>query len=111
MNTSARTLVLAVNRTLAENTPIDTGWARTNWIPSVGRPFAGTAGSRDNVTLAGVSAGVAAISVWDMFKDSAFITNNVPYIEDLNAGTSPQASPGFIQASIEAGIASARNRR
>lgn len=100
----SRKLILDVNRHLAENTPIDTGWARSNWIPTKDRPLTEPVGDRENVDLAAAASGVAEIKSWDLFKGSAFITNNVPYINDLNAGTSPQASPGFVQASIEQGI-------
>lgn len=100
----SRKLVLDVNRRLAENTPIDTGWARSNWIPGVGEPQAEPVGTRDSVNLTAAASGVSEIGGWDLFRRPAHIVNNVPYINDLNAGTSPQASPGFVQASIEQGI-------
>ena len=56
------------------------------------------------MNLTAATSGVSEIGSWDLFKGPAFITNNVPYINDLNAGSSPQASPQFVQASIEQGI-------
>lgn len=105
----SRKLVLNVNRRLAENTPIDTGWARSNWIPSVDRPNEGVAGTRENVVLDAATAGVSEIKGWDLFRGQAFITNNVPYINDLNAGFSPQTPPGFVQESIESAISGLNN--
>lgn len=107
----SRQLVLDVNRKIAENTPIDTGWARSNWIPSKGRPLPQPVGDRENVDLLAVSSGIAEIKSWDLFKGPAFITNNVPYINDLNAGTSKQAPPGFVQDSIRQGISGLSGKR
>jgi hypothetical protein len=37
-------------------------------------------------------------------QGAIFITNNVPYIGNLDAGTSAQAPSGFVRQSILAGI-------
>ncbi len=104
INRVSRELVLEVNRRIAEDTPIDTGWARSNWIPTKDAPQSDPIGDRDHVDLSAAAQGVSEIKSWDLFRGPAYITNNVPYINDLNAGTSPQASPGFVQAGIESGI-------
>ena len=87
-------------------TPVDTGWARANWIPSIGSAFTGTAGSREDaeqgqIDMSPQSSGIASIAVGYRLKQgSVFISNNVPYIQFLNDGSSRQAPSGFVQAAI-----------
>jgi hypothetical protein len=104
INGVSRKLVLDTNRRLAEDTPVDTTFARSGWIPSTGSPTKSLPGTRDNVQQDAATSGVAQIQHWDLFKGPAFITNNVPYINRLNAGTSDQAPPGYVQNSIEKSI-------
>lgn len=85
-------------------TPVDTGWARSNWVPNVGSP-AGLAGTRE-AAEAGILPGdqqVGLATVAATYKASqgaVHITNNVPYILRLNEGSSRQAPRGFVQAAI-----------
>lgn len=87
-------------------TPVDTGWARANWIPQIGQPFEGTAGSREKaeegiIDQGPAKAGLAAVaSTYTANQGTAHITNNVPYILPLNAGSSKQAPAGFVQTAI-----------
>lgn len=104
INKLVRQLILEVHHELVTNTPIDTGWARSNWIPSVGTPSELPVGMKSQIDTGGMAAGAAAIMSYDLFKEPAFITNNVPYINDLNAGWSRQAPPGYVEMAIEAGI-------
>lgn len=92
-------------------TPVDTGWARANWVPSIGAPHEGTVGERppkaeegraqvqadDSASVAGV-AEVAAR--YTLNRGPVFISNNVPYIQALNDGHSKQAPAGFVQAAV-----------
>ena len=32
-------ITLDVTANLIESTPVDTGWARANWVPQIGAPF------------------------------------------------------------------------
>lgn len=86
-------------------TPIDTGWARVNWVPSMTKPFKGTAGTgRDarqgDVNPADQQRGQAEILLYTLSKGNTFVTNNVPYIQKLNAGSSKQAPRAFVQQAI-----------
>lgn len=86
-------------------TPVDTGWARANWLPRVGQPANATAGSRSSVSSSQQSAGVAHVARWRLqSRLPIFITNNVPYIGLLNRGSSRQAPRGFVQAAIRKAI-------
>lgn len=85
-------------------TPVDTGWARANWVPSVGQPFAGLAGSRNAVSFGEQAAGQAAVLGYRLSQGRAFVVNGVPYILRLNDGHSPQADPGFIERAIDKAV-------
>lgn len=99
-------LVLDLNANLAINTPIDIGWARANWVPSIGKPYEGGKDKKpERAKVAGALAaqqnGQAAVLGYKLEQGALFSTNNVVYIGMLNAGHSPQAPPGFVGRVIE----------
>lgn len=104
-----RALALDVQANLQEDTPRDTGWARANWVMSLGSPAEdpGVAGIKDP-TPAQVSAAATrqrtsegdVLAYSDITQGAIFTTNNVPYIGALNAGHSPQATAGFVQRAV-----------
>jgi hypothetical protein len=111
-------------------TPVDTGWARANWVPRIGQPWETAVGERPIVAgekeeldaelglgihpFDGKSGqkfigtldfgpqndGVQALTGYRIRMGNIFITNNVPYIGWLNEGSSKQAPAGFVQAAI-----------
>jgi hypothetical protein len=98
-------------------TPIDTGYARSNWIPRIGKPFEGTVGQRPvvdyNARAIGMEGTIGSIdnstqqagreevaSGYRIALGPATITNNVEYIGALNNGSSKQAPKGFIERAI-----------
>lgn len=91
-------------------TPVDTGWARANWVPSIGTPFEGLSGQRPRrgeQSRAGALAMNALARValqYRIEQGPIWISNNVPYIGLLNNGTSKQAPEAFVQRAIEKGI-------
>lgn len=99
---------IAVNATseLVIDTPRDTSWARSNWIPNIGSPAQGTDGTAEqaaegNVHFGRQQTGIAdIITSYNIKKGAVFISNNVPYVLKLNEGTSDQAPSGFIQIAI-----------
>lgn len=102
---TVKRIALNVVANLQEDTPVDTGWARANWIPEIGTPFEGTAGTREaaeagNVDVATQQFGIARIATGYKLGPPIYITNNVPYIETLNEGSSSQAPAAFVQAAI-----------
>lgn len=116
LESTVRRVMLGVHAELLHATPVDTGWARTNWVPNVGAPFEGTAGSREaaeagRLDRAPQEAGVAALRDYRLEQGDVHDTNNVPYIQLLNAGSSRQAPPAFVQASIVRGIERSGARR
>ena len=95
-----RKVSLDVTANLVETTPVDTGWARANWIPSVGQPSESPVGSKESISVVEQALGKTKVAGFKDISQKVFITNNVPYITDLNDGTSKQAPAGFVQNAI-----------
>lgn len=105
-------------RSVVLATPVDTGVARSNWRVGIGAPATAVIGAyapgkklglgETSNARAAIIAGNARIKLARGvsgvgLKTAIFISNNVPYIDSLNKGTSTQASKGFIQtAALEA---------
>lgn len=84
-------------------TPVDTGWARANWIASVGKPVGQPVGDPESgveQANAAQQAGIGAVLGYKLAFGPVYLTNNVPYILRLNDGHSQQASSGFVQRAI-----------
>lgn len=103
-------LVLDLHESLVLNTPVDTGWARANWVPTIGIPYEG--GKAPNQTPQGVALAraqqeqaLAGILSYRIAEGVIWLSNNVPYIEFLNEGSSQQAPAGFVQTVIAKTIA------
>lgn len=101
-----------VTANLIEDTPVDTSWARSNWVPSLSqsveedlRELSGDDRARYVPSAAAKQAsGRAEVLGYTLSKGKAFVSNNVHYIEDLNDGTSNQAPRAFVQGAISRGI-------
>lgn len=101
-------ITLDVTANLIETTPVDTGWARANWTPSIGAAFerglsgldkAPTSASA-NTQRAFQESAIAAVSGYKLQMGNTFVSNNVPYILELNEGKSSQAPAAFVQMAI-----------
>lgn len=114
-----REVALAVHQEVVRATPVDTGQARLNWTLTSGRP---------STTFIRVDPGMnpgAAIPMSDRAAESGFlrhilssrpgqpiyVSNNAPYINELNWGKSAQAPAAFIQRAALAGARIARRAR
>ena len=98
-------IVLDATANLIESTPVNTGWARANWVPSIGVPFEGTAGADDDISSHDQQDGIAkVVTGYSLGDGPVFITNNVPYIGALNDGSSSQAPSGFVQIAIKKAV-------
>ena len=92
---SIKQLALNIQGSLIAATPVDTGWARSNWVSSIGAPVNGTPGWNESI----------AGAVWTLVQGPIYIANNVPYIGRLNAGSSQQAPAGFVESVIASEVA------
>lgn len=105
-------ITLAIDRKLRSNpnrggTPVDTGHARANWVPSVSEPHTGVV---DGVSSGTHDAGVIAVLSYKLADGPCFVTNNVPYILNLNDGSSTQQPAGFIERAIAEAVQDARDK-
>jgi len=98
-----RKVVLAIDNALVSSTPVDTGRARSNWLPNFNTPTEETTkNTSPSVAKAAVAAKVAA---FDIDKHaSVHLTNNLPYIGKLNEGSSDQQPAGFVRRAVLAGV-------
>lgn len=104
-------LSLDVNANLIEDTPVDTGWARANWLMSFGVPTVRDLSQVNPTTGLIQSArgeqqsGQARIATqYNISRGPIFIVNNVNYINLLNFGSSAQAPAMFVERAIERAI-------
>lgn len=93
---SVRRVALKVDSILAITTPVDTGRARANWLPSLNVP-------RSDKKEPGQKESVDSVLSAYKVTDTIYLTNNLPYIERLNEGSSQQAPEGFVEAAVDAG--------
>jgi len=94
-----KALALEIDKELRKGTPVDTGHARRNWVPSVGQPFTGEVTGDETH-----AQGVAAVLAYVLSNDPLWIANNVPYIRALNYGHSAKKPAGFIERAIDIGL-------
>lgn len=94
-------VVLAVDSAIVLSTPVDTGRARGNWLPSINTPDESKL--RDNFDPSGSKAIGEAQSVASVVKpgDTVYISNNLEYIGALNDGHSQQAPAGFVEKAVQ----------
>lgn len=101
-------------------TPVDTGWARANWVPSIGQPAILSDKPAPQLADVAVRAaeqqrGLTDLLSYKLADGPVFDTNNVVYIVPLNEGHSLQSPPGFVQAALQRAVdeteISSRNRR
>lgn len=105
-----KTIAYDLREELFNSTPKQTGWASNNWVPSVGTPNLNTlpphkrpgVTNRDSsiIDTSEVEQGLVDLETYNTKKGNVYLTNNVDYIEVLNAGSSQQAPANFVGLSI-----------
>lgn len=94
-----RKIALQALQGLVLKTPVDTGRARANWQVTLDEPAGGTLEATDpsgGGTIAGGAATIGAVEPYG----SIWITNNLPYIEELEDGHSDQAPNGMLAVTL-----------
>ena len=89
---------------LQEATPVATGWARANWLPSVGQPATDVVGAPGQPDASATESGLARVLTYKLGEGDAFIANNVPYISVLDGGSSTQAPAGFVDVAVDKAV-------
>ena len=99
-------ITLDVTANLIETTPVDTGWARANWVPKIGETDDQPVGNPGDagVAAAAQASGQASIPSYRLEQGKITIANNVPYVPILNDGHSSQAAAGFVQRAIQKAV-------
>lgn len=105
---AAKKLALIALERLVNETPVDTSTALSNWQISVGIP----ATSFIDAYVPGYLGYTASASIRQAIAvgkanletkkpgQTIYLTNNTPYIRDLNSGSSKQAPAGFVEATM-----------
>ncbi|MGB5810117.1 MAG: hypothetical protein WBG86_06275 [Polyangiales bacterium] len=103
-------LIAFTGAALVITTPVDTGFARGNWRPSLNTPSPTPISTLDPSGQATISRIETVGKLWRV-GDTAYIVNRAPYIGRLNQGSSPQAPAGFVQAALQDGLREAFQSR
>ena len=99
-----------IHNRVTMRTPVDTGRARASWQITTGAPstFVPAPATYDSTAGGAAYQPPPPITPPMSIKDTVYITNNIPYIEYLENGTSDQSPTGMVAitlAEIEAEIA------
>lgn len=108
VNKEARALGINLLNGLVMLTPVDTGRAKGNWFVGLNKSVRATEEDRRQSTA--LSDGLNVIGGAKAMKyPEIVLSNNLPYIESLNNGTSDQAPKKFIETEINR-VVNARNK-
>lgn len=94
-----RAIGLRVLTGVVLRTPVDTGRARANWQADVGSGKNGEVDAEDKGGAGTIAAGAGVIGKQKGFEPLA-LTNNLPYIGDLEDGSSKQAPSGMVAETL-----------
>jgi hypothetical protein len=97
-------LAKAVTVALFSATPRDTGHAAANWVPSAGEPYVGEDEGEAQ------AAGIAALDHYKVEDGPLYVSNSVPYMPYLIAGSSEQAPPGWDAGAVDQAVAAVQQR-
>ncbi len=96
-------IISEIGKAIVTATPVDTGFARANWRPSLNAPATSPVSFLDPTGTATISKINTIAKQWRL-GEQAFITNQAPYIGRLNQGSSPQAPADFVRTAVERGL-------
>ena len=80
--------------------PVLTGRSRGNWQVTIGSPASSEINVTDKDGGATITSGSQIIQTITELG-AVYITNNVPYIIELEKGTSTQAPQGMVQVTLD----------
>lgn len=119
-NDLVKQVALVADQVVVVSTPVDTGRARSNWIASLGlpatqeiEPYApgeGLGRGEGANAQAAIAQAQSEILTRRQGQD-IYISNNLPYIEKLNDGSSAQAPANFVAKAIQAAVSAVRRTK
>lgn len=92
--------IIEALRQVTISTPVDTGRARWSWFLSVKVPSAELP-PEGKYRVPQTTERIKALEQNFTVSDTLYLTNNVPYVPDLNEGSSKQAPARFVEKSAE----------
>ncbi len=97
----ARKVMLELFRGVVMKTPVDTGRARANWVIGFGSVNNATSENTDKVGNGVLGTLSGEMQDW-RFNDgySIYFTNSLPYIRELEDGSSKQAPQGMVRLTL-----------
>jgi len=119
VNALMKAIAVSVTKEIVIGTPVDEGTARSNWRMGLGRglrsviaahsPYpkgskGGGAGRGETVNAAKTIAAAKTVIQRRLPGQTMVLSNSVPYIGDLNSGSSRQAPALFVEAGILGGL-------
>lgn len=96
----SKKIMIDLDNKVVVRTPVDTGRARGNWIPSVGAATFTVTEVNDKSGQLSISASISAHMAAGKLAPM-FLTNNLPYIQKLENGHSQQAPMGMAKLSVQ----------
>jgi hypothetical protein len=93
---TVRAVAPVVDAELVATTPVKSGRARANWNPSLNVPDTTIREPNQKQSIDPIAAAYK-------ITDTILISNNLPYIKKLNAGSSKQAPAGFVDKALAKG--------
>ncbi len=101
---TVQAVTIALFNGIIRDTPVDTGRARGDWQTTVGTPASGQNG-RSDPTKTGRDGGPAQAEVVANTPKEAgqltYLTNSMPYIKQLEEGSSQQAAEGMVRRNMD----------
>jgi hypothetical protein len=95
-----RSVAMQAFKRVVYRTPVDTGRAVANWGCTIGKPRAPiqveATDKSGNATIAAIEATVKTFSG----DGSVFLVNNVPYIHELEKGSSQKSPQGMVGVTL-----------
>lgn len=108
-NENVRALAIDLDQRIVLKTPVDTGRARSNWLVGLGVARRETIQSQDQSGAHAIQEGARTIAQSKPYQN-IWISNNLPYIGELEVGHSRQAPTGMVRQSISEALSVAGNR-
>jgi hypothetical protein len=86
---------------LVQSSPVDTGHFKANWQVSIGRPATGIVNSVDPGGAQTIARGTNVLRRVKAF-DTVYLTNNVPYAQELEEGSLQRPPASMVKAAVAA---------
>ncbi|OED34516.1 hypothetical protein AB832_07405 [Flavobacteriaceae bacterium (ex Bugula neritina AB1)] len=91
--------IIALFRSVIQDTPVDTGRLRGNWQASINNPESGTIDAFNTGTSVAIAAAIKTVE-GSQAGETLYLVNNLPYAEKIEYGYSQQAPQGMVRRNL-----------